>query len=161
MTDVLPAWTLTSKPYIVGIVGSEAIKFTPETEQKAREIIRSILMKPGVTAVSSGHCHLGGIDIWAEEEAKKLGIYADGKFIFPPKDHTWSGGYKTRNLQIVNASDEVHCITIREYPPDYNGMRFSRCYHCGTDTEPHVKSGGCWTARQAQKKGKLTQWHII
>lgn len=150
MTGVLPAWTLTSAPYIVGIVGSEAIKFTPETEQKVREIIRSILTKPGVTAVSSGHCHLGGIDIWAEEIAKQLGVY-DSAYIFPPKNHTWSGGYKTRNLQIVNASDEVHCITIREYPPNYNGMRFSSCYHCRS-AEPHVKSGGCWTARQAQKK---------
>lgn len=93
MTGVMPPWMLTPDPYVVGIVGSEAAKFTPETEKRAREIIRSILIRPGITAVSSGHCHLGGIDIWAEEEAKKLGVYAHGGFIFPPKDHTWSNGY--------------------------------------------------------------------
>lgn len=156
MTGVTPAWMLTNKPYIVGIVGSEAAKFTEETEKRAREVIRSILLKPGVTAVSSGHCHLGGIDIWVEEEALKLNMT---QFIFPPKDHTWSGGYKPRNLQIVSASDEVHCITIKDYPSNYDGMRFTFCYHC--QTRDHVKSGGCWTAKQAQRKGKIAQWHVV
>lgn len=160
MTGVTPAFMLTNKPYVVGIVGSESAKFTRETEKRAREIIRSILLKPGVTAVSSGHCHLGGIDIWAEEEAKSLGLFAHGVFIFPPKDHTWSNGYRPRNLQIARASDEVHCITIQDYPPDYTGMRFSHCYHCGYD-EKHVKSGGCWTALQAKKMGKVAIWHVI
>lgn len=161
MTGVTPTWMLIPDPYVVGIVGSEAAKFTPETEKRAREIIRSILIRPGITAVSSGHCHLGGIDIWAEEIAKELGVFEDGFFIFPPKDLTWSGGYRPRNLQIVGASNEVHCITIRDYPPNYSGMRFNYCYHCGRNGEKHVKSGGCWTALQAKRRGKYAQWHII
>lgn len=156
MTGVTPAWMLVSTPYIVGIVGSEAAKFTYETEKRARAVIRSILLKPGVTAVCSGHCHLGGIDIWAEEEAAKLKLT---QFIFPPKDHTWSGGYKPRNLEIAKASHEVHCITIQDYPPEYDGMRFNFCYHC--QTSDHIKSGGCWTALQAKKKGKPAIWHIV
>jgi hypothetical protein len=156
MTGVTPAWMLTTQPYVLGIVGSEASKFTAETEAWARQLIRSLLMRPGITAMASGHCHLGGIDIWAEEIAAELKLT---QFIFPPKDLTWAGGYKPRNLQIVNASHEVHCITIRDYPPDYDGMRFKYCYHC--QTSDHVKSGGCWTALQAKRKGKIAQWHIV
>jgi hypothetical protein len=134
----------------VGIVGHEAKKFTPVTEAKAREVIRTLLV-PGSTLVS-GHCHLGGIDIWAEEEADRLGI---PKLIFPPKSLDWTNGYKPRNLQIARNSAIVHCINVAAYPPGYKGMRFSYCYHCKTDA--HIKSGGCWTAWRCPKR----QWWII
>ena len=52
----------------IGIVGHEAAKFTPETEAKAKAIIRDLLSDP-LSVCVSGHCHLGGIDIWAEEIA--------------------------------------------------------------------------------------------
>lgn len=126
----------------VGIVGHEAAKFTPETERIAREIIRE-LIRPEGTIVVSGHCHIGGIDIWAEEEAATMGRETR---IFPPKRLTWSGGYKERNLLIAAHSDIVHCLVVRTLPPTYTGMKFSSCYHCQTTT--HVKSGGCWTARK-------------
>lgn len=134
----------------VGIVGHEGAKFTPETEAKAREVIRDILrvLVPGadsLDAVVSGHCHLGGIDIWAEEEAKRAGIPTR---IYPPKRLTWSGGYKERNLQIAADSDVVHCIVVARLPESYTGMRFEYCYHC--KTKDHVKSGGCWTAKRAK-----------
>ena len=134
----------------IGIVGHEAKKFTPETEAKAREVISSFL-SPGDILVSGG-CHLGGIDIWAEEEADKLGLE---KLIFLPAIQKWEGGYKQRNLQIVSNSDIVHCIVVAEYPKDYQGMRFDYCYHCKTNE--HIKSGGCWTAKRA----KTGVWHII
>jgi len=134
----------------IGIVGHEAKKFTPETEQRAREIIRSLLSPSDVLV--SGGCHLGGIDIWAEEEADALGIE---KVVFLPATRAWEGGYKQRNLQIAGESDVVHCIVVAEYPVDYSGMRFDYCYHC--HTRDHIKSGGCWTAKRA-KKGV---WHII
>lgn len=138
----------------IGIVGSEGAKFTPETEEKARERIRGIIKNrwthPSLGLwVISGACHLGGIDIWAIEEAKKLGCHV---LEFPPESLSWEGGYKRRNLQIADASDEVYCITVKTLPPGYKGMRFSHCYHC--DTKDHVKSGGCWTVKQARKMGK-------
>ena len=142
----------------VGIVGHEAKKFTPETEAKARDIIQSILMGGPQSShqandiLVSGGCHLGGIDIWAEEEADKIGLE---KEIYLPVIKRWEGGFKQRNLQIVNASDIVHCIVVAEYPPEYVGMKFDYCYHC--HTTDHIKSGGCWTARKAEK----AQWHII
>jgi hypothetical protein len=141
---------------VIGIVGSESIKFTPETEAAAKKIIRDLLTRPGVTGVSSGACHLGGIDAWAEEIGKELGL---DLFIYPPKTQSWETGYKPRNLQIVKASDEVYCITVKELPLNYKGMRFDYCYHC--KTRDHVKSGGCWTAKQAQKKGKFATWYVV
>lgn len=148
--------SLFSNSYIIGIVGCEEKKFTSETEGKAKELIRILLSRSGVTGISSGHCHLGGIDIWAEDIGKELGLET---YIFPPKDFSWSAGYKLRNIQIVEASDEVHCITVKRLPDAYQGMRFESCYHCGTDS--HVKSGGCWTAKYADKKGKPAYWHVL
>ena len=144
----------------IGIVGHEAKKFGPQAEQEARATIRSILYEAAVEnftglpeiIVVSGHCHLGGIDIWAGEEAANLGLETD---IYPPKYLDWSRGYKPRNLLIAKNSDIVHCIVVDRLPRDYEGMRFKSCYHCGTDT--HVKSGGCWTAKRAKK----AVWHIV
>jgi len=135
----------------IGIVGSEAAKFTSESEASARELIRKIILDPEVTEVCSGDCHLGGIDQWAREECEKIGKPFTG---YPPKVHEWERGYKPRNLQIAE-SDVVHCITVDRLPNDYRGMRFAYCYHCHkTD---HIKSGGCWTMHQA-KQGVL---HVV
>lgn len=133
---------------IVGIVGNEQIKFTPETEQKAKHFIALLVAE--YDEVCSGECPLGGIDIWAHEEAD-----AQGKPFhpFPPKTHNWSDGYKPRNLQIARKSDVVVCLAVKKLPPNYNSRwRFESCYHCCVDT--HVKSGGCWTVKQAKMMGK-------
>lgn len=148
----------------IGIVGSEAAKFTPETEALARAEIRNKLNVIGAIQVGhpwvvSGGCHLGGIDIWAVEEAKKLGIPDDHIVEYKPKVLRWEGGYKQRNLEIAKGSDFVVCITVKELPPGYKGMRFDRCYHC--DTNEHVKSGGCWTVKEAIKMGKEGQVIVI
>jgi cell division ATPase FtsA len=94
----------------IGIVGHAADKFTAETEAKARSIIQMIIDKerinqlsfvdpPGIVVVSGG-CHLGGIDIWAEEVADELGVPKDIK---RPTRLTWSGpgGFKERNLEAM------------------------------------------------------------
>jgi len=68
-------------------------------------------------------------------------------------------GYKARDVDIGRASDEVHVVVGKDYPPGYRGRRFPFCYHDGrTD---HVKSGACWTAKQAAKMGKPTLLHIV
>lgn len=144
----------------IGIVGNEGAKFTSETEAKAKAIIYSILYRlvpedVEITLVS-GRCHLGGIDVWAEEIADNLDYLKD---IYPPRVYNWSQGYKPRNIKIAQASDIVHNIVVAEYPPDYKGMRFQTCYHC--NTSHHVKSGGCWTAKYAQGLGKQAEWHIV
>jgi hypothetical protein len=141
---------------VVGIVGSEAAKFTPAGKERAIDRIWHILVRPGVTGVVSGACHLGGIDVWAAAQGKTLGIEV---IEFPPKAHSWSNGYKPRNIQIAKTCDELWCITVKKLPDEYNGMIFPGCYHCGTTD--HVKSGGCWTMRYAKKLGKQTKLVVI
>lgn len=138
----------------IGIVGSEGAKFTPQTEYKAKGIIKGLLSS--YDTVVSGGCHLGGIDIWAEEIADLFDL---PKSIYVPRALSWSYGYKPRNLAIARESDIVYCITIKELPPNYQGMRFDYCYHCGTNE--HVKSGGCWTVKQARLMGKPGEVIVI
>lgn len=150
----------------VGIIGAAADKFTVAGEQAARILARHFLSDPHARLVSGG-CHLGGIDAWAEEIADELGRQ---KIIHRPQTHAWSTGYKPRNLLIARDSDVVHVVVVRWYPPEYAGMRFSLCYHCARRARehggnvpafPHVKSGGCWTARQAELLGKPVYWHAV
>lgn len=143
---------------VIGIVGAEGKKFTSATEEQAKFLITKILSQPGV--LCSGHCHLGGIDIWAEEIAKELGKY-DERYIHAPKTLSWSSGFKPRNIAIAHDSHEIHNIVVKEYPPGFKGMRFNGCYHCGTLRPPHVKSGGCWTANKAEEYGKKAYWYIL
>jgi hypothetical protein len=140
---------------ILGIVGSEEAKFTPETEEAARLLIR-LHLKMGVHRVVSGGCHLGGIDIWAVEEASRLGILV---MEYLPRTKNWEG-YKARNMLIAENSDQVICITVKVLPPGYKVRGFEKyCYHCKTDQ--HVKSGGCWTTKYARKLGKVGRTLVI
>lgn len=134
----------------IGIVGAEGAKFTPRGEDEARLLIAMLLSTPNAILVSGG-CHLGGIDIWAEECADRAGIQ---KIIYLPREHSWPH-YKYRNLQIATTADIVHCITVDRLPQSFKGMTFHKCYHC--DKSDHIKSGGCWT----MKKAKHGQLHII
>lgn len=139
----------------LGIVGHEAAKFAPETEGIARNLIRDAIVYHKPRKVVSGECPLGGVDIWAREEAVKLGVPFDPK---APRQHTWDGeyGFKARNLDIAK-SDIVLCIVVKELPVTYKGMRFADCYHCKGRNPPHIKSGGCWTAWRAARR----EWRII
>jgi hypothetical protein len=128
---------------IIGIVGSEEAKFTPLGKERAKEKIWDIVKAERTLEVWSGGCHLGGIDIWAKEITLEVGKPFKE---FLPKNLTWSGGYKERNLQIAKA-DIVYCITVDKLPEDFHGMKFEFCYHCGT--KDHVKSGGCWTMKKS------------
>lgn len=143
---------------ILGIVGHEAAKFTPETETRARVMIRYEMQLRGaaLTLVVSGESPLGGVDIWAREEAVAAGIPFIG---FKPLQHRWDApyGFKARNLDIAHTSDLVLCVVVATLPESYIGMRFDGCYHCGDRTPPHVKSGGCWTAWRAKSRA----WRIV
>jgi hypothetical protein len=142
----------------IAIVGAEAKKFTFYAESRAKQVIATILQDPVNDVLVSGGCHLGGIDIWAEE-------YADShdfkKIIHFPKKLQWTGGYKERNEKIAKDCDVLWNIVVRDYPYDYVGMQFDVCYHClkwhnrNIKAFPrHVKSGGCWTAYKVLDMGK-------
>jgi len=96
----------------IAIVGPEEKKWTKDQEVKARGWISVILaskessgklLDEGKTVkveleagkdysgniLVSGHCHKGGVDIWAEEMAKSIGCY-DSEYIFPAEVHGWN-----------------------------------------------------------------------
>lgn len=144
----------------IGIVGSEGKKFTKLGEKRARELIRQ-LVEP-FDAVCSGECHLGGIDIWAKEEAIKAGK----KFIpCEPGVLTWSDsknrkGFMSRNIDIAAISDQTTCITVDSLPPGFKEGGWEKfCYHC--NSKDHIKSGGCWTTKYARKLGKIGNTLVI
>lgn len=145
----------------LGIVGHEAAKFTPTTERIVRRMIRAKIdiLKPAL--VVSGACPLGGIDIWAIEEADACRVATQD---FQPRSNDWSTGFKPRNIQIAEASDVVICFVVDRLPATYTGRRFDLCYHCvrrkggGTD---HIKSGGCWTVNHAESIGKMGEIIIV
>jgi hypothetical protein len=140
---------------ILGIVGSEESKFTERTKTEALRWIRDSIPSD-CTKVISGACHLGGIDTWAIQVAREYGLDTQE---YPPEIKKWEGGYKQRNIAIAENCDRLICITLKELPPEYTGMRFDLCYHCGT--ADHVKSGGCWTMKYARNLGKQTQLIVI
>ena len=138
----------------IGIVGSEAAKFTIDNQIAAKLTIRNLIV--GYSKVVSGGCHLGGIDIWAIEEAKLAGKYTEE---YLPKTRNWEG-YKARNILIAMNSDVVICITVEKLPPGYKERGFEKfCYHCKTDE--HIKSAGCWTVKFARGIGKLAHTIVL
>lgn len=150
---------------ILGIVGSQADKFTTETQNKARIAIHELFQKyhlGTMDSVCSGDCPNGGIDIWCMEEAGYCDI---NQIRVPPKELRWGGkeGYMARNKQIAKTSDVVVCITVHELPHDYQGMKFYNCYHHDDqeNVEPHVKSGGCYTTKYARSLGKPSELIVI
>lgn len=141
---------------IIGIVGSEEIKFTALGRTRAFEKLAEIIDDIDVIKVVSGGCHLGGIDKWAIQVASEMGKEIEE---YLPKKLEWEGGYKQRNQEIAMASDKIYCLTVDKLPEEYTGMRFEYCYHCHTDS--HIKSGGCWTMKFGHNIGKDGELVII
>ena len=130
----------------------------------------------------SGGCPKGGVDIWAEEVADELGFK---KEIYKPEVNqwndelrnweTWAKGYRSRNIQVANASDILYvispkcdkCVDGMEIGfVDKDGIKHPRieydmvegsnwnimCKKCkGTNS---VWNGGEWTGNYAEKIGK-------
>jgi hypothetical protein len=146
----------------IGIVGAAADKFTTLGRVRAKALIVKIITDnlPNPVVVS-GACHLGGVDAWAEEAADCSFEFPHAKRIFPARNRAWGapGGYRERNLQIVEFADEVHSIVVDCYPPSFADRKFDLCYHCGT--ADHVKSGGCWTVKMARRAGKPGYVHVV
>lgn len=146
----------------VGFVGNGADKFTSDgalrCQNRIYEILKSYRSAGRLVTVVSGHSPMGGVDIWAEELALKMGFPIDIK---TPKQFRWNAvyGFKQRNLDIAKESVNLHVLVADKYPDEYVGRRFPLCYHCGVDT--HVKSGACWTALRSLEYGNSVYRDII
>lgn len=140
----------------LGIVGNSGNKFTPETALVTKILIEIEIKQRQPSLIISGHCPLGGVDIWAEEIANSLHIPT---LIHAPKSNQWSvpGGYRDRNLSIARDSDLVLCFVVSHYYTGYPYKKYKSCYHCGKRNPPHVKSGGCYTAWRCKER----EWIII
>lgn len=152
---------------LIGIVGAGKEKFTPETEKRAREIIRTILLSNPTATITSGHSPVEGIDIVTEEEFY-LHPTTGGLWIRAPIVRWWGKGseygFMARNTDIAQA-DLVVVIVVKEYPPNYKRKPFDPlvpyCYHCKDRRESHVKSGACWTGWKALEFGHQATWYIL
>lgn len=121
----------------IAIVGADEKKWGSKfLAIAARQLIEKILKdNPGCVLVS-GACPKGGVDIWAEQIADKLGV---PKEIYPPRVNKWEGGYKQRNIKIAESCDKLACI--EPYKVDH--------------------SGGIWTMKYAKKLGKPTRLLVM
>lgn len=143
----------------LGIVGHAQEKFTPSTEIAARKLIQLAVAELKPEAIVSGHSPMGGVDWYAEDEARSCSI---PMLVFEPKVKQWDPpgayGFKARNLDIARHSDIVLVVVVKELPEGFRGKTFGLgCYHCRDRTPPHVKSGGCWTAWRCKDR----MWEII
>ena len=151
----------------IAFIGHEERKFTPRTQEAAIQEMQRILRVTEQPTIVSGRCHLGGIDIWAEELADRLSI---PKVIYPAVVHQWDGGgqdgYKQRNIKIAFKADVVVVLVVATLPPGYPPDKWNRgpCYHCAKRASDvgrprHVKSGACWTAWYAvEELHKEAHW---
>ena len=142
----------------IAIIGNSHNKFTNFGYECAKEQIVRILSHYKPEIVISGHCHLGGIDIWVEQIARALGYPLDLKI---PKQLEWDNeyGFKQRNIDIAKSCDMLFCIVVNKYPYNYEGIKFNGCYH--DNLFDHVKSGACWTLKYTQNLNKFTQRIIV
>lgn len=153
----------------LAIVGSTSDKFDEHSKQVAQNLIKTIINKC-VTAhsnviVVSGASPKGGIDVWAETIAKENNLQTE---IHAPQVNCWDNvgnkiGYKSRNMRIAQACDEIHVIVPEKHPSNYVGSKHVYCYHCERHghTSNHIKSAGCWTAWEAHDIGKNAYIHVI
>jgi len=171
----------------IAIVGAEEAKWTKEQKEKAQNIIRCIFVRcsmpkdltaeelelqldrpwfslvKGDLILVSGHCPKGGVDIWAEEIANRLGIQ---KEIYPAQVKRWHdrticpwcegairGGREGRLTTCRHCGRVVFPKRLKGYRS--RNIQIAKACDVLYDIEPEGKrSGGTWTLEYAKKLGK-------
>ena len=132
----------------VAFVGADITKWDQRTETIVRLKMRNIMRYymsayPGNFIPISGHSPKGGVDIWAEEIAKELGVEIK---LFAPEVFAWERGaevgYKKRNIMIAE-----ECDVLYVFSPSVNGSV--------------IWNGGLWTANYAENLGKNVHKIVI
>jgi len=143
---------------MIGIVGNGRDKFTELGYNRAYNIVVNIINSNINEQICSGNSPMLGIDYLVKQNTPS------NRYIeYNPVTLKWNNGYRERNLQIAK-SRIVYVIVANKYPKEYKGIKFESCYHCKSmnkDYNNHIKSGACWTAKQAIKLGNESQWMVI
>ena len=105
----------------LAVVGADARWW--RDEELPKTAIEALILAFQPSAIISGACPYGGVDIWAEEIARAHGIPV---ITFPSRGRAWRY-YRERNIRIAHEADVI------------------------TDVEPcgRAWSGGMWTLRYA------------
>ena len=140
----------------IAIVGADGRKWTENDPELVKYIIRHILTKYDNPTLISGHCPLGGVDLWAEEVAKELQIPMR---IFKPKQNAWKF-YKQRNIQIAEFCDVLYDIEPLKSCRFCGGLGVRGEKTCSFCEGDGAYSGGTWTLKYAKTLGKEV-WKII
>lgn len=119
----------------IGIIGSQLADLTTTQQHTATIIIRSLLFCYALNShplLVSGGCD--GIDTFAEAEAEHLGIVTK---IFRPLKRKWEGpgGFKERNIKIVEESDVI--VAIRSLTSSTYGSGWTADYADSVGKEVH------------------------
>jgi len=86
----------------IAIVGAEENKWTEKQKEKAKDFIRTLLCEASQiegafnnkeVILVSGHSPKGGVDVWAENIAKELGIKTE---IYAPEVNQWNDKWVSR-----------------------------------------------------------------
>lgn len=179
----------------IGIGGGRESKWKPEQKRIARIIIRNLLCGThrlstpqikssfgyGKTILVSGHCHLGGVDIWAEEIAKELGIEVEKHpapakswndklivleqtafdSIYGYQDEKKLKGYRTRNIDMAKSCDVWYAIEAKGscrrcygtgHQPDRYGFSSGFSPKCKYCEGDGAYGGATWTLKYARDK---------
>ena len=145
----------------IAIIGASARKFGPggASVESAKNLIRTILKDANKgDIIITGDCHNGGVDSWTKEIAADLGLATE---VYRPDVHEWAPigktGYRWKSREMAKNAATIHILVVKQYPTDFKGYRYPRCYHC--NKVDHIKAGACWTGQMAGLK-KVT-WHIL
>jgi len=132
----------------LGIVGTSKQLSESEENDMRQSIVATLNRydKKDTLVISGGAI---GVDSLAIEIAQKQGFAT--KEYRPHQPENWES-YKTRNIEIAKASDEIYCFTIP--------VRNSKCYH-HKPIEDHEKTAGCWTLNRAKELNKTTVLVVV
>lgn len=136
----------------IAIVGNS--KLEPDEQRRIVKAIDITLkyLKDNYHSIEIVSGGADGVDTLAIIKAKEYGFRV--KKIKPDvQDWNKRGGFKDRNLEIVEYCDKVLCFTPKIEQGDKQ-----QCYHC---MQLHKKTAGCWTLKQAWEVGKKGERIIV
>ena len=110
----------------IGITGHRESKW--KDKQFARQVVFEVLskFKKRITILGSGHCPLGGVDIWAEEFAKNNNIKLK---LFPPyKNLPSPERYLKRNREMIEWCDYLIAFISKYHPKNKGGSWYTINY---------------------------------